>query len=106
MTEYIHSLLGKSDRLVPMFIYTISGFFFTLGVRALLNNWIQGGKKEIQLLQDYVEAIEGIKHTQHVFQQPRKLNFLAEVADGKYRAKRHHLVWFFACDLDWVHTVV
>lgn len=48
VTKHRHSLLGKSGGLVPVFIYTNSGFFFTLGVGALLKNWIQGGKKEIQ----------------------------------------------------------
>lgn len=59
MTKHIHSLSGKKDGLVPMFINTNSGLFthprvFTLGARAdsyyeyLLKQWIQGGKKETQ----------------------------------------------------------
>lgn len=59
VTMHIHSLSGKKDGLVPMFINTNSGLFthpgvFTLGARAdsyyeyLLKQWIQGGKKETQ----------------------------------------------------------
>lgn len=59
VTRRVHSLRGKKDGLVPMFINTNSGLFthlgvFTLGARAdsyyeyLLKQWIQGGKKETQ----------------------------------------------------------
>ena len=59
MTRRVHTLHGKLDGLVPMFINTNSGSFthlgvFTLGARAdsyyeyLLKQWIQGGKKESQ----------------------------------------------------------
>ena len=59
VTRCVHSLRGKKDGLVPMFINTNSGLFthlgvFTLGARAdsyyeyLLKQWIQGGKKETQ----------------------------------------------------------
>lgn len=59
VTRRVHSLSGKKDGLVPMFISTHSGLFthmgvFTLGARAdsyyeyLLKQWIQGGKKETQ----------------------------------------------------------
>ncbi|KAK2120769.1 hypothetical protein P7K49_002155 [Saguinus oedipus] len=59
VTQHIHSLSGKKDGLVPMFINTHSGLFthlgvFTLGARAdsyyeyLLKQWIQGGKRETQ----------------------------------------------------------
>lgn len=57
MTRHVHSLAGKKDGLVPMFINTHSGLFthmgvFTLGARAdsyyeyLLKQWIQGGKRD------------------------------------------------------------
>lgn len=59
VTRHVHSLSGKKDGLVPMFINTHSGLFthmgvFTLGARAdsyyeyLLKQWIQGGKQETQ----------------------------------------------------------
>ncbi|CAI5794474.1 endoplasmic reticulum mannosyl-oligosaccharide 1,2-alpha-mannosidase [Podarcis lilfordi] len=55
--KHVHTLAGKNDGLVPMFINTNSGQFthlgvYTLGARAdsyyeyLLKQWIQGGKKE------------------------------------------------------------
>lgn len=59
VTRRVHSLPGKKDGLVPMFIDTHSGRFthpgvFTLGARAdsyyeyLLKQWVQGGKQEPQ----------------------------------------------------------
>lgn len=59
VARHVHSLSGKKDGLVPMFINTNSGLFthlgvFTLGARAdsyyeyLLKQWIQGGKTETQ----------------------------------------------------------
>ncbi|XP_069333237.1 LOW QUALITY PROTEIN: endoplasmic reticulum mannosyl-oligosaccharide 1,2-alpha-mannosidase [Eulemur rufifrons] len=105
VTRHIHSLSGKKDGLVPMFINTHSGLFthlgvFTLGARAdsyyeyLLKQWIQGGKKETQLLEDYMEAIEGIKT--HLLQrsEPSKLIFVGELAHGRFSTKMDHLVCF------------
>ncbi|XP_061056803.1 endoplasmic reticulum mannosyl-oligosaccharide 1,2-alpha-mannosidase-like [Eubalaena glacialis] len=104
VTRRVHSLRGK-DGLVPMFINTNSGLFthlgmFTLGARAnsyyeyLLKQWIQGGKKETQLLEDYLEAVEGIKkHLLHR-SEPGKLTFVGELAHGRFSAKMDHLVCF------------
>nr|XP_058929332.1 endoplasmic reticulum mannosyl-oligosaccharide 1,2-alpha-mannosidase-like isoform X2 [Kogia breviceps] len=101
----VHSLRGKKDGLVPMFINTESGLFthlgvFTLGARAdsyyeyLLKQWIQAGKKETQLLEDYLEAVEGIKkHLLHR-SEPGKLTFVGELAHGRFSAKMDHLVCF------------
>ncbi|XP_069871232.1 endoplasmic reticulum mannosyl-oligosaccharide 1,2-alpha-mannosidase [Dipodomys merriami] len=105
VTRHIHSLSGKKDGLVPMFINTHSGLFthpgvFTLGARAdsyyeyLLKQWIQGGKKETQLLEDYLKAIEGIKTHLLRHSQPRKLTFVGELAHGRFSAKMDHLVCF------------
>ncbi|XP_049751783.1 endoplasmic reticulum mannosyl-oligosaccharide 1,2-alpha-mannosidase isoform X1 [Elephas maximus indicus] len=105
VTRRVHSLSGKKDGLVPMFINTHSGHFthlgvYTLGARAdsyyeyLLKQWIQGGKKETQLLEDYVEAIEGVKkHLLHS-SEPSKLTFVGELAHGRFSAKMDHLVCF------------
>ncbi|XP_055455924.1 endoplasmic reticulum mannosyl-oligosaccharide 1,2-alpha-mannosidase isoform X2 [Psammomys obesus] len=105
VTKHIHSLSGKKDGLVPMFINTNSGLFthpgvFTLGARAdsyyeyLLKQWIQGGKKETQCLEDYVKAIEGIKAHLVQHSQPGKLTFVGELAHGRFNAKMDHLVCF------------
>ncbi|XP_077005070.1 endoplasmic reticulum mannosyl-oligosaccharide 1,2-alpha-mannosidase isoform X1 [Tamandua tetradactyla] len=105
VTRHVHSLSGKKDGLVPMFISTHSGLFthlgvFTLGARAdsyyeyLLKQWIQGGKTETQLLEDYMEAVEGIK--KHLLQQsqPSRLTFVGELAHGQFSPKMDHLVCF------------
>uniref|UniRef100_A0A8C9JGT7 alpha-1,2-Mannosidase n=1 Tax=Panthera tigris altaica TaxID=74533 RepID=A0A8C9JGT7_PANTA len=70
VTRRVHSLSGKKDGLVPMFINTHSGLFthmgvFTLGARAdsyyeyLLKQWIQGGKKETHGVAFHVPALVG-----------------------------------------------
>uniref|UniRef100_A0A2K5W1C3 alpha-1,2-Mannosidase n=1 Tax=Macaca fascicularis TaxID=9541 RepID=A0A2K5W1C3_MACFA len=105
VTQHIHGLSGKKDGLVPMFINTHSGLFthlgvFTLGARAdsyyeyLLKQWIQGGKQETQLLEDYVEAIEGVRTHLLRHSEPSKLTFVGELAHGRFSAKMDHLVCF------------
>ncbi|KAK6305189.1 endoplasmic reticulum mannosyl-oligosaccharide 1,2-alpha-mannosidase-like [Coregonus clupeaformis] len=101
----VHKLPGKHDGLVPMFINTNSGQFthkgvFTLGARAdsyyeyLLKQWIQGGKTEPDLLEDYLEAIEGVK--KHLLRTtgPRKLTFVGELNHNRFNPKMDHLVCF------------
>ncbi|KAM3825612.1 endoplasmic reticulum mannosyl-oligosaccharide 1,2-alpha-mannosidase isoform 3-T3 [Vipera latastei] len=103
--RHVHSLPGKNDGLVPMFINTNSGQFthlgvYTLGARAdsyyeyLLKQWIQGGKKENELLEDYVKAVEGVK--MHLLRKsyPKRLTFVGELAHGRFSAKMDHLVCF------------
>ncbi|XP_013362162.1 PREDICTED: endoplasmic reticulum mannosyl-oligosaccharide 1,2-alpha-mannosidase isoform X3 [Chinchilla lanigera] len=105
VTRHIHSLSGKKDGLVPMFINTHSGLFthlgvFTLGARAdsyyeyLLKQWIQGGKTETQLLEDYLAAVQGIKAHLLRRSEPKKLTFVGELAHGRFSAKMDHLVCF------------
>ncbi|XP_069915555.1 endoplasmic reticulum mannosyl-oligosaccharide 1,2-alpha-mannosidase isoform X2 [Oryctolagus cuniculus] len=105
VSRHIHSLSGKKDGLVPMFINTHSGLFthlgvFTLGARAdsyyeyLLKQWIQGGKKETQLLDDYLRAIQGVKTHLLRRSEPSKLTFVGELAHGHFSAKMDHLVCF------------
>ncbi|XP_037547667.1 endoplasmic reticulum mannosyl-oligosaccharide 1,2-alpha-mannosidase [Nematolebias whitei] len=101
----VHKLPGKHDGLVPMFINTNSGQFshkgvFTLGARAdsyyeyLLKQWIQGGKAEDDLLQDYLQAIEGVK--KHLVRQtgPGRLTFVGELTHNRFSPKMDHLVCF------------
>ncbi|XP_065784089.1 endoplasmic reticulum mannosyl-oligosaccharide 1,2-alpha-mannosidase-like isoform X1 [Muntiacus reevesi] len=105
VTRRVHALRGKLDGLVPMFINTNSGSFthlgvFTLGARAdsyyeyLLKQWIQGGKKESQLLEDYLEAVDGIRKHLLAKSEPRKLTFVGELNHGRFSAKMDHLVCF------------
>ncbi|XP_026195471.1 endoplasmic reticulum mannosyl-oligosaccharide 1,2-alpha-mannosidase [Anabas testudineus] len=103
--KLVHSLPGKQDGLVPMFINTNSGQFthkgvFTLGARAdsyyeyLLKQWIQGGKTEDNLLEDYLQAVEGVK--KHLVRQtgPRRLTFVGELSHNRFNPKMDHLVCF------------
>nr|XP_033817440.1 endoplasmic reticulum mannosyl-oligosaccharide 1,2-alpha-mannosidase [Geotrypetes seraphini] len=105
VTKHVHSLSGKHDGLVPMFINTNSGQFshlgiFTLGARAdsyyeyLLKQWIQSGKKENELLEDYMQAIEGVKKNLLRKSIPKKLTFVGELAHNRFSAKMDHLVCF------------
>ncbi|XP_051267986.1 endoplasmic reticulum mannosyl-oligosaccharide 1,2-alpha-mannosidase isoform X3 [Dicentrarchus labrax] len=101
----VHKLPGKHDGLVPMFINTNSGQFthkgvFTLGARAdsyyeyLLKQWIQGGKAEDDLLEDYLQAVEGVK--KHLVRQTgaSRLTFVGELSHNRFNPKMDHLVCF------------
>ncbi|XP_067825699.1 mannosidase, alpha, class 1B, member 1b isoform X2 [Heptranchias perlo] len=101
----IHKLGGKKDGLVPMFINTNSGQFshlgvYTLGARAdsyyeyLLKQWIQGGRKEADLLEDYLHAIEGVKKNLIRKSEPSKLTFVGELSHNQFSPKMDHLVCF------------
>ncbi|XP_051734337.1 endoplasmic reticulum mannosyl-oligosaccharide 1,2-alpha-mannosidase [Ctenopharyngodon idella] len=105
VTRQVHRLEGKRDGLVPMFINTNSGKFtrrgaFTLGARAdsyyeyLLKQWLQGGKKETELLEDYLQAIEGVKKNLLRQTSPSKLTFVGELSNGRLNPKMDHLVCF------------
>lgn len=101
----VHKLEAKLDGLVPMFINTNSGQFthqgiYTLGARAdsyyeyLLKQWIQGGKKENQFLEDYLQAIEGVKKNLLQKSSPNGLVFVGELSHGQFSPKMDHLVCF------------
>ncbi|GLD75378.1 endoplasmic reticulum mannosyl-oligosaccharide 1,2-alpha-mannosidase-like protein, partial [Lates japonicus] len=103
--KLVHKLPGKQDGLVPMFINTNSGQFthkgvFTLGARAdsyyeyLLKQWLQGGKTEDDLLEDYLQAVEGVK--KHLVRQtgPSRLTFVGELSHNRFNPKMDHLVCF------------
>nr|XP_043881603.1 endoplasmic reticulum mannosyl-oligosaccharide 1,2-alpha-mannosidase-like isoform X3 [Solea senegalensis] len=103
--KQIHKLDGKQDGLVPMFINTNNGQFthqgvYTLGARAdsyyeyLLKQWIQGGKKDHQLLEDYLQAIEGVKKNLLQKSSPHGLTFVGELSHGQFSPKMDHLVCF------------
>ncbi|XP_027018619.1 mannosidase, alpha, class 1B, member 1b [Tachysurus fulvidraco] len=101
----VHKLEGKHDGLVPMFINTNSGQFthlgvYTLGARAdsyyeyLLKQWIQGGKTETELFEDYMQAVEGIKKNLLKKSSPLGLTFVGELSHGRFSSKMDHLVCF------------
>ncbi|XP_074473105.1 endoplasmic reticulum mannosyl-oligosaccharide 1,2-alpha-mannosidase [Sebastes fasciatus] len=103
--KQVHKLPGKHDGLVPMFINTNSGQFthkgvFTLGARAdsyyeyLLKQWIQGGKMEDDLLEDYLQAVDGVR--KHLVRRtgPSRLTFVGELSHTRFNPKMDHLVCF------------
>lgn len=101
----VHKLEGKHDGLVPMFINTNTGKFthrgvYTLGARAdsyyeyLLKQWLQGGKTETALLEDYMQAIEGVRKNLLKKTQPSRLTFVGELSHGRLNPKMDHLVCF------------
>lgn len=103
--KQVHKLGGKQDGLVPMFINTNSGQFthlgvYTLGARAdsyyeyLLKQWIQGGKMEMELLEDYMQAVEGIQKNLLKKSSPLGLTFVGELSHGRFSPKMDHLVCF------------
>ncbi|XP_059404275.1 endoplasmic reticulum mannosyl-oligosaccharide 1,2-alpha-mannosidase-like [Carassius carassius] len=103
--KQVHKLDGKQDGLVPMFINTNSGLFthqgtYTLGARAdsyyeyLLKQWIQGGKTEKELLDDYLQAVEGVKKKLLKKSTPSGLTFVGELSHGHFSPKMDHLVCF------------
>ncbi|XP_076836167.1 endoplasmic reticulum mannosyl-oligosaccharide 1,2-alpha-mannosidase [Brachyhypopomus gauderio] len=105
VTKKVHRLDGKRDGLVPMFININSGKFthrgvFTLGARAdsyyeyLLKQWLQGGKEEPELLEDYLQAVEGVKRNLLGQTSPSKLLFVGELSHGRLNPKMDHLVCF------------
>uniref|UniRef100_A0A8C2HK21 alpha-1,2-Mannosidase n=1 Tax=Cyprinus carpio TaxID=7962 RepID=A0A8C2HK21_CYPCA len=103
--KQVHKLDGKQDGLVPMFINTNNGLFthqgiYTLGARAdsyyeyLLKQWIQGGKAENELLDDYLLAVEGVKKNLLKKSTPSGLTFVGELSHGYFSPKMDHLVCF------------
>uniref|UniRef100_A0A672KPI3 alpha-1,2-Mannosidase n=1 Tax=Sinocyclocheilus grahami TaxID=75366 RepID=A0A672KPI3_SINGR len=101
----VHKLDGKQDGLVPMFINTNNGLFthqgiYTLGARAdsyyeyLLKQWIQGDKTEKELLDDYLQAVEGVKKNLLKKSTPSGLTFVGELSHGQFSPKMDHLVCF------------
>lgn len=111
VTQHIHGLSGKKDGLVPMFINTHSGLFthlgvFTLGARAdsyyeyLLKQWIQGGKQETQLLEDYVEAIEGVRTHLLRHSEPSKLTFVGNLPTAA--SVPRWTTWCASCQGRWL----
>lgn len=105
VAKRVHKLEGKQDGLVPMFINTNSGQFthlgvYTMGARAdsyyeyLLKQWIQGGKTEKEYLEDYLQAVEGIKKNLLKKSSPLGLTFVGELSHGRFSPKMDHLVCF------------
>jgi len=107
VTNKVHQLPKQHNALVPMYINPRSGNFrsggmLTLGARVdsyyeyLLKQWIQTGKEDDMLKQDYLEAVEAIEKVLIRESEPHKLTFVGEVdvVTSKFYAKMDHLVCF------------
>lgn len=96
----------KQDGLVPIFINAETGNFrsfttITLGARGdsyyeyLLKQWIQTGKTNDMLLQDYNGSVSGIIKNLLKYSEPNKLAYVGELANSKhFKPKMDHLVCY------------
>lgn len=105
VSKLLHTL-PKKDGLVPMFINAETGQFrslstITLGARAdsyyeyLLKQWIQTGRTENWLKEDYLQAVGGI--SKHLLRrsEPNHLAFVGELLNGhNFSPKMDHLVCY------------
>lgn len=107
VSKKVHDLPKQHEALVPMYISPRNGQFrrsgmLTLGARVdsyyeyLLKQWIQTGKQDDMLKDDYVAAIDAIEKTLIRESLPNKLTFVGEVdmSSDKFYAKMDHLVCF------------
>lgn len=105
VTQHIHKQ-PKKDGLVPIFINASTGRFrtsstITLGARGdsyyeyLLKMWLQSGKTDVTVKQDYIEAIEGVKKHLLRESEPNKLLYIGELLGGRtFSPKMDHLVCY------------
>jgi len=104
VSQHLH-LLPKKRGLVPMHISPVSGKFqknsvLTLGARAdsyyeyLLKQWIQTGKTQQFLLDDYLLAVEGMRDML-MSKTPSNYTFFGEYETySRFRPKMDHLVCY------------
>ncbi|XP_013413805.1 endoplasmic reticulum mannosyl-oligosaccharide 1,2-alpha-mannosidase-like [Lingula anatina] len=105
VTKHVHGL-PKKDGLVPIFINARTGNLrssgtITLGARGdsyyeyLLKMWVQSGKTNDMVKDDYVESVEGIKKHLVRLTEPNKLTYVGELLSGSmFSPKMDHLVCF------------
>lgn len=118
ISKKVHDL-NKYDGLVPMFISTTTGRFvgntLTLGARVdsyyeyLIKQWIQFGAKydenkntlenDVYLLEDWLDAIKGIKLRLLGHTHPNNYTFIGESLSGSFSPKMDHLVCFYGGNL-------
>lgn len=110
VSRHIHGL-RKTDGLVPIYIDPQSGALkydstITLGARGdsyyeyLLKQWLQGGKKEKTLVDDYNEAVDGVIKRLIRKSVPNQLTYIGELLQGtEFSPKMDHLVCFMAGSL-------
>ncbi|KAK3730045.1 hypothetical protein QZH41_009559 [Actinostola sp. cb2023] len=103
--QQLHNLPKRSG-LVPMFINAQTGNFrqgatITLGARAdsyyeyLLKQWLQTGKTEDWLKNDFISAMDGVISLLSRRSEPNKLLYVGELLHGtSFSPKMDHLVCF------------
>ncbi|TRY63768.1 hypothetical protein TCAL_13087 [Tigriopus californicus] len=106
VSKKIHDL-PKTEGLVPIFINANTGKFraqstITLGARGdsyyeyLLKQWIQTGKTQEYLKQDYVTSIQGMNHRLAKRTVPNNLLYFGEILSGgrSFKPKMDELTCF------------
>ncbi|XP_078605184.1 endoplasmic reticulum mannosyl-oligosaccharide 1,2-alpha-mannosidase-like isoform X3 [Branchiostoma floridae x Branchiostoma japonicum] len=102
--DHIQSL-PKENGLIPIFVNARSGQFragatITVGARGdsyyeyLLKQWLQTGKSEDKLRDEYVAAIEGMQKNLVRSTAANGLKFIGELVRGSFSPKMDHLVCF------------
>lgn len=103
--NHVHNLPKKAG-LVPIYVNADNGQFrssatITLGARGdsyyeyLLKQWLQTGKTEDWLKDDFVEAMDGVMSLLKRESHPSKLVFIGELLRGQtFSPKMDHLVCF------------
>ncbi|CAH1271786.1 MAN1A2 [Branchiostoma lanceolatum] len=97
--------LPKENGLIPIFVNARSGQFragatITVGARGdsyyeyLLKQWLQTGKTEDKLRDEYVTAIEGMQKNLVKSTAANGLKFIGELVRGSFSPKMDHLVCF------------
>jgi hypothetical protein len=115
VSEHLHKL-EKPNGLVPIYINTDTGSFsghtVTLGARGdsyyeyLIKQWLQNGAKfdpgqdkEFYLLNDWLEAVDGVNEKLVKFTRPNNLTFVGELLGDSFSPKMDHLVCFLPGNL-------
>jgi len=98
--------LDRPSGLAPIYINADTGNFrpgahITLGARGdsyyeyLLKQWIQTGKQDEKMKEEYVKSMEGVKKLLVRKSEPSKLTFVGELLSGRsFSPKMDHLVCF------------
>ena len=110
VSRHFHNL-DKLNGLVQIYVNPHSGHLqsggtITLGARGdsyyeyLLKQWLQGGKKEQALLDDYKASMKGVMDKLVRKSSPNQLTYIGELLAGsEFSPKMDHLVCFMAGNL-------
>ncbi|XP_066920509.1 endoplasmic reticulum mannosyl-oligosaccharide 1,2-alpha-mannosidase-like [Clytia hemisphaerica] len=97
---------SRTSGLAPIYINADSGSFrasshITLGARGdsyyeyLLKQWLQGGKEDDQMKEEYLKAMDGVMKLLVKKSKPKGLTYVGELLNGRtFSPKMDHLVCF------------